>query len=239
MLDAVSGIANAFYDAISESGMFASPRHPISKDVARTQMLFTRLDSLVGSYRVQLLKASWPFQPPGAPSAPIDLNPKTRPESLAVQVFRKEITRLDGLDKLRAYYLARRDGPNALKATMATIQRYPFLAKPFIGAADILVAQGALDQALPYYEAANDRLETAQAHRMIGSILLRQQKRKEAIPYLERSLELEPDNTQGLYNLAGAYAIEQRYPEARETVTRLLEVDPDHVDGQRLMGSIP
>lgn len=232
-------IASAFYDAIVEARVFGPRGYPIGKNLARTQMLFTELDSLVGVYRVQLLKASWPFQPIGAPAVPVELSPATFPESLAVQVFRKKITRLDGLDKLRAYYLARRDGPNALRATLATIQRYPFLASPFIGAADILVEQGALDQALTYYEAANDRQETAQAYRMIGGILLRQNKREEAIPNLELSLELEPDNPQALYNLAGAYALTTDYDKSRETVTRLLELRPNHADGKRLLASLP
>jgi Tfp pilus assembly protein PilF len=74
---------------------------------------------------------------------------------------------------------------------------------------------------------------------MIGGILLRQGHRDQAIPHLERSLEMEPDNSQALYNLAGAYSMSMEYGKAREVLERLMQVSPRHQEGRKLLESLP
>lgn len=108
-----------------------------------------------------------------------------------------------------------------------------------MAAGNVLIQLQRYEEALAYFSASNEYDETAEAHRMIGSILLQQEKRETAIDHLERSLELEPENQQALYNLSGAYALSQQFEKARTTVNRLLEIAPSHQGGQQLLASLP
>jgi Flp pilus assembly protein TadD len=74
---------------------------------------------------------------------------------------------------------------------------------------------------------------------MMGTVLLQQGQRQAAIRHLERARDLDPRNAQTLYNLAGAYALTNQFDRARTTVTRLLEIAPNHQAGRQLLASLP
>ena len=238
-VDGYFEIANAFYDGLRTAGIGGRWTAPVAREVARRDLLFTELDSLVGEYRLQLLRSSWPFQPLEAPVKPVTIERSTPLEEIAYGVFRGEIRRVEGLSRLRDYYLEQGNLTGALQTSMATIQRYPFLSRPYLAAADVLLRLGRSTDALGYYLASDDREEIAVTQRMIGSILLQQGHRERAIPYLQRSIELEPGNIQALYNLSGAYALTGEYEKARATIARLLEIEPGHADTRRLLESLP
>ena len=57
--------------------------------------------------------------------------------------------------------------------------------------------------------------------------------------HLERARRLAPQNAQTLYNLSGAYALTNRFNDARSTLNALFQVDPDHAAGRQLQASLP
>src|SRR5690606_7717682 len=169
-------------------------------EAARSEILVTAVDSLAASYRVRRLTAGWPFHPPGTFDQKQATFSATTPlEGIALAVYEGKLQWREAIEQLRQYYADQEDYHNALRAALAVIQRYPFLPRPYLAAGNLLARQGRFDEALYYFEASNDREETAEAQRMIGSILLRRADHTGAIRHLERARTLDPNNVQTLY----------------------------------------
>ena len=239
-VDGYFEIADAFYEALRERGLIGDWSNAVARDVARSEILLTPVDSLAGLFRIRQLKAGWPFQPPGVSrkwDEGIDAGDPIA--DLALRLVKDEIDWADANDALRRLLEQRGDYRGALKAALARVQEYPFIATPYLVAGNILVRQARYDEAIVYFEAANEVDETAAGHRMIGSILLQRGERAPAMRHLERAVALDPSDRAALYNLSGAYALEQEFGKARTTVRRLLELDPDHQAGRQLLASLP
>jgi tetratricopeptide (TPR) repeat protein len=154
--------------------------------------------------------------------------------------------REEAVDALRVYYEEQGDLKNTLKVSLALIQDYPFVPGSYIAAGNTLLRQGRSEEALAYFEAANDLKASSLAERMIGSILLQraqqrqdQQQVHSAITHLQRAVELDAENVPALYNLSGAYALLGQYGDARRTAQRLLQLTPDHTEARQLLNSLP
>lgn len=233
-------LADAFYDALRNTNLMDDWTRVVPDDVARTEILVTPIDSIAGAYRVQSLMASWPFRPVGSEPLPLDtIAAGTEEGRLGLLLYERELSHIDALDELQKHYSRTGEYRGALRAQLSIIQRYPFLSNPYLAAANVLLAQGRLEEAIVYCEASLDRAESAEGLRMLGSLFLRVGRNEEAIPRLERSIELEPSNLQSLYNLAGAYALTGNYEKSRTTGRRILERWPEHTDTRRLLSSLP
>ena len=67
---------------------------------------------------------------------------------------------------------------------------------------------------------------------MLGTALYHSERFEEAITYFRKSMRLSPiANIQCLVNLGGAYRFLGRYDEAIETYKRVLQFQPDHLNG--------
>ena len=230
-------MADAFYAALQAEGMIGNWTRPVSTARARTERLHTVVDSLVGHYRVQRLMGGWPFQPLGTRNTYV---PKARTpvEQIAVALYERKVGWPETMNALRHQYAAEGNGQEALRTSFAFLQEYPFFPEAYLAAGDVLVEQARFDEAIVYYQAANDLEESAQAQRMIGALMLRRKEVEEAIPYLERAVALNPKDETSLYNLGGAYVLNGQSEPARETLTQLLILVPNHADAQRLMASL-
>ena len=87
--------------------------------------------------------------------------------------------------------LAIQSAAQALQATMAIIQQYPFMAAPYMAAGDVLVRQGRLVEALAYYGAASDLEDSAGLQGAMGDVRMLMRRPSEAIPSYERAVEME------------------------------------------------
>ena len=240
-------LADAFYEALRRQQLIGDWSRPLPRDEARREVLLTPVDSLNGVLRVRKLMAGWPFQPPGVIDRSLDtMRATNRVEELAIKLSNGEISWREAHEALQRHYDRQGQHHRALQTALALIQEYPFAAPYYLLAGNTLLRQRRADEALIYFEAANDLDESAVAQRMIGSILLEQARRAQsqpqvrmAITHLERALALNPNDPAGLYNLGGAYALTGQYDKARQTVTRLLTMVPNHADAQRLFASLP
>lgn len=233
-------IADAFYDALKDHKMIGPWDGIVADDEARKEVLLTKVDSLAGIFRVRQLMSTWPFQPPGVAKVWVDTvdarDPITR---IALDLYRGDLTWLEANNALRRHYEGRERHHEALRAALAQIQEYPFIAAPYLAAGNALMKTGRYDEAFAYFDAGNREEETALGHRMIGSILLHRGDRQRAVRHLERAVALDPTDRTTLYNLSGAYALSGNYEDARQTVTRLLKLEPSHQAGRRLLASLP
>ncbi len=233
-------LADAFYDAMRTARLIGDWTQAIGRDVARRELLVTSIDSIAGAYRVQSLQNSWPFQPIGAPKAALDtIAAGTVEGRLGLAIFQRDMRRVDALEELHRHYLRSGRLIPALQSLLSIIQRYPFLAQPYLAAGDVLMRMGRYEEALEYVLASLDRETSATGLRMAGSLLVQRGRHSEAVPYLRGAVELEPENLQALYNLAGAYALSRQSGQARAVARRILQIYPDHADTQRLLQSLP
>ena len=232
-------LSAAFYDSLLKTNAVPGVTRVVSDESARSELLVTAIDSLVGQFRVQQLTGSWPFQPKGTLSRfQLPEESTDRVQQIAVDLYRRKVPRNVALDELRAYYLSKRDYHNALRATLAVVQRYPFLASPYLSAASIMVEQRRLDEALAYVDASLDRAVTAEALGLKGSVLLARNEAAAAIPILEQARQLDPSSVPTEYNLAGAYAMMGRRSDALQAIESVLRKEPQNQAASALRSSL-
>ena len=230
--------ADAFYKAMYENRVIDSWTRTVPFEHARREILFTKIDSLVGQYRVAQLMNSWPFQPYGSVGAPLEITPESREEELAWALYKDEISWYEATDRLRAYYEGNGEYLNALRAALAVIQEYPFIAPPYLATASIMARQGRTDEALNYIEAANEREETAIGLSMKGSLLMQKNEYDEAVNVLERATMLNNTDEQTLFLLSGAYTMASRTEDAKRAVAQLLTINPNHSEALALFNQL-
>ncbi len=237
-------LSDAFYLAMAKSAPGRDRgfqwEAPVTKEAARQNLLVTPIDSLTGLYRVQQLMRSWPFQPMGVKAKSVDtLAAGTLAGSLALQVYTRDITRLQALDTFQQAAASTGNIRSALQSIFAIIQRYPFLPGPYLSAANIQMAIRDYAQAEQYVLASLERAESAEGLRILGSLLLNRQQPTDAIPRLERAIQLEPSDAIATYNLAGAYALVGRYDDARRVGLQARDLAPRNQDILRFLASLP
>ena len=229
-------LSDAFYDALHRSLFAGSASVPPEK--ARALSTATPLDSLLGSYRVQTLLHSWPFQPPGV-VVPDTFGTSTPAERLAVDVLNGDKTWAEATEALYQAFVAQGDGESALRAARALAQEFPFEPGPLVQAANVYLQQGRLGEALAHFRQAETRAPDGETQRLIGSILLQQGDVNGAIGWLEKAVASSPEGRAARYNLSGAYALAGRYAEARQAAQALLQRFPGDAPTQALLAQLP
>lgn len=237
-------LADAFYESLTRStlGQYIGYEwtRPIPAAMLRANLLVTPIDSLVGIYRVQQLMASWPFQPAGTPPAPLDtLEAGSLAGDLALQVYQRDMLRLQALDAYQQAMARSGNARAALQSIYAIIQRYPFLPGPYLSAANIQMALRRYPEAEEYVMASLERQESAEGLRMLGSLLINRGMSGQAIAHLERAVSLNPSDIIARYNLAGALALESRTDEARKAAEAALALAPDNTELRQFLASLP
>jgi len=234
-------IADAFYDALREAGAIGDWSRAVADDVARNDLLLTPADSLVGILRVRRLKSDWPFVERGANVPRGDtFTVRTGFDEVVDALYKSEETWLEATEKLATYYEQEGNLDRAIQAREAMIASYPMLARPRVGLGGLYLRAGRTADAQQNFEAALEREpRSAPALSMLGAIELERQNTTTAIDYLERARALAPRDPQVLYNLSGAYALSQRFDDARATAEALLRIQPNHARGRALLASLP
>jgi Flp pilus assembly protein TadD len=239
-LDGYFVLADAFYDVMYEYRIGGEHMNYIPREVARSEVLFTKVDSIFGELRLQKLLNSWPFQPLDTPPARIlDTNRGSSiAEELAHALDDGEMTWFDATNQLRMHYAEKGAYHLALKASLALLQEYPYLPLPYAYAADVLAAQGRLDEATDYYGAANDLEESAGIHFRLGILYQRKRQLELAGEHFERAAILDPEVPEFQFQLARNHMLRGDWTGASEAVQELLKLNPNHEPGlalQRLL----
>ena len=239
-LDGYFVLADAFYDAVYEYRIGGEHMNYIPREVARSEVLFTQVDSIFGELRLQKLLSTWPFQPlDTSPARILDSNRGSSiAEELAHALDDGEMTWFDATNQLRKHYAEHGAYHLALKASLALLQEYPYLPLPYAYAADVLAAQGRLDEAMDYYGAANDLDESAGIHFRLGILHQRKRQLELAGEHLERAAILDPEVPEFQFQLARNHMLRKDWTGASEAVQELLQLNPTHEPGlalQRLL----
>lgn len=198
------------------------------------------VDSLTGAYRVQQLTSSWPFKPVGSRFTRIDtLMPGTLTGDMALQLFQDDVQRIEALDAIRTAATRGNDLRSADIYLQAVIQSYPMIPGPHIALAKLRMQTGQFEEAEHLARTELARGDHAEAYQVLGTLLLNRQQTDAAIPMLEQAVSMNPADLRARYNLAGAYALRQRFSEAREQAEEILRQNPGAEDARRLLASLP
>lgn len=232
-------IADAFYRAMQAQRLVGAWTRAVPPDSAYRRMALTRVDSLVGAYRLLQLQSGWPFQPLGQPKDLIDtVQARTFDAQTALRLYKGEIDWQTANAQARAQYEREGRFGDALTAARAALAEMPYSPAPYLDAANTLMLARRYGEAIPYLQQSIQRGPTTQAEGLLGTLYLQRGDRAQAIVHLQRAIALDGRNAQALYNLAGAYALEKRFAEAMPLLDRVLQVDPGRADARSLKAQI-
>lgn len=190
---------------------------------------FTHLDSTIGRYRLNILKSDWPFVETPLPLNEVieRFNVQNFSDSLALFVIDNKFSWEQAHRKMATWFFKRGYFNEYLSEMDAVIFQYPFVYDYYEMVSNNLISIKLFDKALPYLYKYSKLKETAFAHKWIGIIELSKLKTDSAISHLIKSANLNSQDAQVYYNLAGAFAQKQDYKSALNAINSCLLVNPN------------
>ncbi len=192
------------------------------------EFFFTPLDSTIGRYRIILLKNDWPFTTPKPKEYILrQLNLKTEMDTLAMKVIESDIPWEQAHRIMAAKYL--RDGDLNLytEEMLDLIDQFPIIERYYRPTAEVLIERKKYDLAYRILEKKFGYMPDAFTTKWLGIIDLSRKRMGNALKYLNMSVNLKGDDPQVLFNLAGAYAMENKFENAYAAIQRCLEIDSE------------
>jgi len=192
-LDGYFRLADAFFDAMTAQGLPGPPEAEVTDGEARADLPVSDIDRYLGDYKVQRIKAGWPFSTSGdRPRLP---PAGTEAERLAQQLYLERISWPEAQEALRQHYASTGDRGAYAHVTRILADAFPFAGPLQFEAAAALIELGRAAEAVRY-----SRRGTALEPRSVNQwlvhahgLLLTGQK-GDGRAALERALELEPGN---------------------------------------------
>ena len=196
---------------------------------------FTKLDSIMGDYRIKLLKNDWPFVNQGnkVPNSAI-LHLENTTDSLAAEVLDDIITWEEAHRKLAAYYLERKNINSFLKEMDALISQYPVVVEYYDYVANVLLPLKDYKKAYKYLMAGYDIKPSAFKAKWLGTLDLYKDNLESAEKYLNESLAYDTKDSQVWYNLAGVHVKKNDYKKAIEMVNNALMLNLNYIEAINL-----
>ncbi len=197
----------------------------------------TALDEEIARIRIEVLTHNWPFVSKDR-VVPFIYQPQNNFEKLAYAAWKREETWEKVHVLLAEDYEKRGQLALAAKEYEALILATPYNVSPYIRA-------GLIYTEMKDYDRAYDRLvksialePTAEACKVVGAIWLSRRQPDKGVPYLQRALQLEPNDGQTLYNLTGAYLMLGQIENARASLAQLERVMPGSDKVEQLKKSL-
>ena len=121
---------------------------------------------------------------------------------------------------------ARGDAKGFMAEMDAVIFQFPLMTDYYKMTANKLLNIKMYDDAYPYLAESYNKRNDAFSCKWLGIIDLSKRKVKSAIKYLEESLIFYSGDAQVLFNLAGAYSLDEQYRKGLDTINRCLRINP-------------
>lgn len=225
-------MGQSFVDALSDLQFFGAATQPenlLSPEVYQERRFLSDFDERIAYHRIRTLKEGWPFQLQGvAESYRRSYNHTGKPDSLAFELVHGNLDWERAKVMLGEHYRGQDEPNRALLEFYGLIRNQPNNDSPYVFAARVFLDRNDFDNAYPLLESAY-RINPNEAftNKMLGAIEVDRRNLDRGIMLLERSLEMEPTDAQALYNLSGAYALQQEFEKAMEVSDRLMDVNPN------------
>jgi tetratricopeptide (TPR) repeat protein len=236
-------IGKTFLSALLQNNLLPPAPHISVEQIDRTiasEFPFTRLDSLYVDLRLRVLLGAYPFVPKGQANHLVEsFAPRNHVDSLAAKVV---LTHELGLEEahygLADYYLRQRNLDGFEQELSALISENIIDPRPYKKLIQGLMGAGLYDRAIPYLLKMERHCGNAQSAETIGSIYLMKKAYQQALPYLEKAVQLDGSDPSSWYNLAVAYYSLQNGAKAGEAVTKALAMQPQNEAARALKDQI-
>jgi tetratricopeptide (TPR) repeat protein len=194
----------------------------------KNDMFITEIDERVAYHRVRSLKQGFPFIL-GEKPEPYQLTYQSVSvaDSLAFRIVNAGLNWDEGKVEMAEYYQSTNQPENAILEYLGLVRNQPWNDSPYVFAARIYLDKNDFDNAEPLLRDAykinpNDAFIT----KMLGAIEVQKGNAKEGIRLLEISRSLNPNDSQMLYNLSGAYGIDRQFEKALEIALMVRSQSP-------------
>ncbi|NJD22522.1 MAG: hypothetical protein FIA82_07605 [Melioribacter sp.] len=221
-----------FYEEVMKKNIFPTPKGLLSNEEQDKYVFnnysFTRIDSTIAQFRLFILKNSWPYN---LEQQNINLLYEKIPrkditDSLAFLVIKDELSWELAHRKLAERYLQESKIDGFVKEMDAVIDQFPDEIAYYKITAGNLVETSNFDLAESYLKKYYEIIPDAFCTKWLGIINLNKKKIKDAIFYLQKSLEFNSSDPQTFYNIAGAFALDGNYKNGLEYISQCLKIDP-------------
>ncbi|RMH93488.1 MAG: hypothetical protein D6681_13605 [Calditrichaeota bacterium] len=240
-------MAETFAREIIERRWIGEPRAPALPDsVWRSKVAVTPVDLAAARIRIAYLMSGWPFRD-GSPPPPeaFTLPNPTEEERLALRFWHNQITWEQMHVFAAQYYINQEQWDKAEQECRALILATPTNPSPYELLSRILVrrqkyeqAIAALQEWLKMENLMGHYIVSQYAYKAIGSMYVHLKRPREAIPYLQRAVELSPNDVASRFTLAQAYALAEEYRQALSLVQEVLRAKPNHPGAAELAAYI-
>ena len=237
-------IGRLYYDEMEKIGRMPKTRpldlsNGTQDSITVADFPFAKLDSLIGEYRIKVLKDDWPYiDPDKAVPFPELLHPANYIDSLVYRLV------VDGTDwvtvhKLAAEHYAVQNRYNQFVRVMnVLIAQYPYMLDYYDYAISVLLHAGSYDYAYRYLSKRNDIKATAFTEKWLGIIDLSRKKFAEAGAHLTESLKYNDNDAQVWYDLSGVYVNEKNFPAALQAINMALSLQPQFPGARALQAEL-
>jgi lysophospholipase L1-like esterase len=200
---------------------------------------FTPLDSTIGKYRIILLKNDWPFTKPKPKKYILsELNMKSGKDTLAMKVIESDIPWEQAHRIMADNYLKEGKLNLFTEEMLDLIDQFPIIQRYYNPSAEILIERKKYDLAYKILEKKYDYQPDAFSTKWLGIIDLSRNHLDTAVKYLGESVNFTGNDAQVLFNLAGAYAIQNKFDMAYQTINKCLTIDASFPGAQNLKQQI-
>ncbi|MCE1187561.1 MAG: tetratricopeptide repeat protein [Ignavibacteria bacterium] len=225
-------IGEGFYKTMQFAGMLPPVQagsEQMVTHILQSTMPFTSLDSTVADLRVRVLTGTYPFVPKGQPNTLLaSFRPVTLSDTLAQKVADHAMSLEEAHYRLADMYLQTGSAAAYENELRVLIEERPMNPEHYKKLISGLIELGNFSAALVYLQ----RLEKFQSdeftNKWIGSIAVNQGDYTTGVKYLERYVQLNGDDPQAWYNLAGAYANSGNYKAAIEAIRKSIRLAPQY-----------
>lgn len=197
---------------------------------------YTELDSLIADFRIKNLKINWPFVPISDSGLHTlnNISKKDITDSLAFFVYENGSYWERAHFTLGYNYLKKGNIKQYLNEMNAIIFESPFIVSNYFTVSTELMKANRFDEALIYLLQQHKLKPDDYTNKWIGTIKVLRGKFAEAIPYLQNSYNLNPNDSRVIYNLAVSYYNTQKFPESLAKVNECLKKNPNYIEAKRL-----
>lgn len=231
-IDGYRLIAETFYYKMKKMNLLPEGRRAdLSEEKAdsilKANFPFTALDSTLANFSIIVLTGQYPFVPKGTPNYKM-LNYKmsTIVDTIAAQIFNKQLKWETAHSKLAEYYLNRNEIDKFIREMEVIIAERPYYDVPYKNLAAYLIDKGYIEKAIPYLKKLDEIKSDFFSNKWLGQVYLKLNDVKTSLPYLQKAVQYKEADYQLWYNLAGAYYLNGNVDLAISSIERSLQLNP-------------